>query len=70
MKQPSLREQQALRFIKRHTEEFGRAPYQSQIAAHLKANSRGFICRMLDNLERKGLIVRQYGVRRSIRVAA
>jgi SOS-response transcriptional repressor LexA len=70
MMKPSRREEQALRFIKRHTEEFGRSPYQFQIAAHLKQNSRGFVCRMLDNMERKGLITRQWGVPRSIRSLA
>lgn len=62
----SPREAQVIRFIAKYTEEFGHSPYHDQIAAHLKANSRGFICRLLDNLERKGLIERQYGARRSI----
>jgi len=64
----SQREQQALRYIERHISEFGRAPYQWQIAAHLKTDSRGFVCRMLDNMQRKGLIGRTYGARRSILV--
>jgi DNA-binding MarR family transcriptional regulator len=67
---PSPRELQALRFIERHTNEFGRAPFQSQIGAHLKLDSRGFLCRMLNNMERKGLITRRRGQPRSVRVIA
>ena len=63
---PSCREEQALQYIQRHINEFGRAPYQWQIAAHLKTDSRGFVCRMLDNMQRKGMIARTYGARRSI----
>lgn len=66
---PSKREQQALVYIQRHIAEFGRAPYQWQIAAHLKTDSRGFVCRMLDSMQRKGLIAKTYGVKRSIVVA-
>jgi hypothetical protein len=62
----STRENQALRFIASHIAEFGHPPYQFQIAAHFKTDSRGFICRMLDSMERKGMIERRYGVRRSI----
>jgi SOS-response transcriptional repressor LexA len=65
---PSRREQQAMEYIRRYVEEFGRAPYQWQIAAHLKTDSRGFVCRMLDNMQRKGLIARRYGAPRSIEV--
>lgn len=66
----SPRQQQALLYIKRHSEEFGRAPYQWQIAAHLKVNSRGYLCRMLDRMQKQGLIRRRYGTRRSIKVTA
>jgi len=65
---PSRREQQAMEYIRRYVEEFGYAPYQWQIAAHLKTDSRGFVCRMLDNMQRKGLIARRYGSTRSIEV--
>jgi SOS-response transcriptional repressor LexA len=65
---PSRREQQTLEYIRRHVAEFGHAPYQWQIAAHLKTDSRGFVCRMLDNMQRKGLISRRYGALRSIEV--
>jgi hypothetical protein len=67
---PSAREQQVLEYICRYVEQFGRAPYQWQIAAHLKTDSRGFVCRMLDNMQRKGLIARRYAEPRSIRVLA
>ncbi len=67
---PSPREQQTLDFIRRYSAEYGHAPYQWQIAAHLKTDSRGFVCRMLDNMQRKGMISRRSGSPRSIEVRA
>jgi SOS-response transcriptional repressor LexA len=67
---PSRREQQVIDYISRYSAEFGHAPYQWQIAAHLKTDSRGYVCRMLDSLQRKGAIERKYGSPRSITVVS
>jgi SOS-response transcriptional repressor LexA len=55
----SPRESQALSFIALTIERTGKPPFQYEIAAHLGTKSRGFVCRVLNNLEAKGLLRRR-----------
>jgi len=50
------RESQVLSFVALHLETYGYAPYQDQIAARFKLNSRTYVKRVLKRLEAKGLL--------------
>lgn len=54
----SYREAQILRFVRSHVRDFGRAPYQHEIAAHLRIKARSHVGRMLAKMVEKGVVIR------------
>jgi SOS-response transcriptional repressor LexA len=52
------REVQILAFIRRHSSQFGRAPYQHEIAASLGLKSCSYVQRVLQKMITKGVIVK------------
>lgn len=54
----SAREAQVLTFIRAHARQFGRAPYQHEIARHLGLRSCTYVQRILAKMIAKGVIAK------------
>jgi repressor LexA len=65
--QPTQRQSEYLRFISKYIEQFGRSPAESDIQRHFLVSAPS-VNSMVQTLERRGFITRQYGVPRSIRL--
>ena len=66
---PTSRQNEYLEFITKYIDRFGRSPAESDIQRHFLVSAPS-VNHMVQGLERRGFIVRQPGVPRSIRVAA
>ena len=67
--QPTPRQREYLEFIKRYILRFGVSPAESDIQRHFLVSAPS-VNQMIQTLERRGFIARQWRVPRSIRVLA
>jgi len=66
--QPTKRQSDYLRFIEKYIQQFGRSPAESDIQRHFLVSAPS-VNSMIKTLEKRGFIIRQPGVARSIKLS-
>ena len=64
----TLNQSKLLKFIKSYRRRRGESPTQEEMRVHMDKNHQNGIFQMLGQLERKGLIIREYGKNRGVRI--